>query len=183
MSREVPEKKRSFVLYYLLGVVLVVAVLQLVFAPGPHPLEGEAAPAWQAPLLGGGELDLADHLGADFVVLDFWATWCPPCRESLPEYARIAQDYAGRGVAVYAVNFMEPAELVQAFLRQQEVEIAVPLDVYGTIARDYEISNFPSSLIIDRDGTIDTVYVGYSAQMMQELRERLDTLLAGQVQD
>src|SRR5262245_10115539 len=92
----------------LLCAVLLLAVAYWLLR-GPlggrdSPLVGKPAPAVKLPLLNGGEFRLGDHAGKNVVVLDFWATNCPPCIEELPLLAQLAADYQSKGVVVCAIN-------------------------------------------------------------------------------
>ncbi|MCF6287316.1 MAG: TlpA family protein disulfide reductase, partial [Candidatus Hydrogenedentes bacterium] len=101
------------------GVVVIAWILN----PQPHPLEGEMAPAFQLPLASGTTVDLAQHLGKDVVVLDFWASWCPPCRKGLPMVDAVAKHFADQPVAVYGVNIRESAALVANFVETAKLDL------------------------------------------------------------
>jgi peroxiredoxin len=145
---------------------------------GPHPLVGQEAPLFELEQLDGGPVSLSSLLGKDVVVLDFWATWCPPCRKGLPVIADLAREYAGRGVAVYAVNQMEPADTVRSFLKEQGITVPVLLDTAGIVGRTYEVSGIPQTVLIDRTGKVRYVHVGMSFGFKGSLERQLNTLLA-----
>lgn len=142
-----------------------------------HPLSGKAAPEFQARSLDGGEVALAKHLGNDVVVLDFWATWCPPCRESLPVVARIAGEYKDKGVAVYAVNIAEDPELIKSFLEDAGLDLPVLLDPDGALSDQYSVRSIPQLFVIDRKGVVREAHSGYSRGMEASLRRAIDALL------
>lgn len=139
---------------------------------------GKAAPDFNLPLLGGGEMNLAQHAGKDLVVLDFWATWCPPCRKGLPDIAALADKYADAPVAVYAVNLGEPAELVSGFLREAGIEIPVALDITREVGARYEVQSIPTTLLIDRDGMVHYGHIGHSSGLQSKLSAAIDKLLS-----
>lgn len=145
----------------------------------PHELEGAAAPQLELPLLDSGTLDLSAHQNKDVVVLDFWATWCPPCREGLPTIAQIAADYADEDVAVYAVNLMEQASLVEEFLAMSEIEIAVALDSDGSAGQTYKARSIPQTVVIGKDGIVRHVHVGIG-NLDHRLRDEIDAALLGE---
>ena len=107
-----------------------------------HPLLGEVAPDTVLTLLDGSTVDLADHLGKDIVILDFWATWCPPCVRALPDLDTLAQEFVGEGVVVYAVNQRETAKQVEEFLTKNELGLTAALDD-GSIGELYAVSGIP----------------------------------------
>jgi thiol-disulfide isomerase/thioredoxin len=149
---------------------------------GPQGMVGEPAPAFELPLLDGGRVSLAEHAGSDVVVLDFWATWCGPCRKGLPVLHEVTRDYAGQGVAFYAVNLRETPEQIRAFLEEMEIDPPVALDEDGSVGQAYGATSIPTTIIIGKDGTVQAVHVGIPAdtsQLADQLRNELDTLLAG----
>lgn len=164
--------------FIVLGVVLLAVVANIARQWGTHPLTGQAAPPFTAPLLGGGTLDLANHLGKDVVILDFWATWCPPCRKGLPAVAAAAKAFHGQGAVVYAVNLMEPESKVTAYLRDAGLDLPVALDADGVAARLYEVSGIPQTVFIGKDGIIREVHVGLSTNFESMLSARLKKLIS-----
>ena len=157
-----------------LGIALMPGCLM-----GSHPLEGETAPAFELETLDGAAKTLADHQGKDIVVLDFWATWCPPCRESMPLLDAIADDYSDKGVVVYAVNGGETDPEVSAYLENEGLDLTVLMDRGFLTARDYEVTGIPQTVIIDKAGRVQAVHVGVGGDFDSELRTQLDTLLEG----
>lgn len=85
-------------------------------------------------------------------VLNFWATWCPPCREEMPELQKFVR--ANGAVAFYAVNIQEPAAKVQGFLDQHGYTMPVLLDSGGSVAQTYRVSAIPTTLVIGKDGIV-----------------------------
>jgi len=143
----------------------------------PHALEGKQAPPFELPLLDGGDLNLSGHLGKDVIVLDFWAVWCPPCRKGLPVIAEIAETYADRGVAVYAVNLGDDPKQIQAFLRESGISVPVALDMLGHASELYQVQSIPQTVIIGRDGDVEQVHVGIPSGFKRSLAQTLDALL------
>ena len=146
---------------------------------GPPPLLGKPAPALDLDLLDGGKLSLAKHQGKDVVVLDFWATWCGPCRRSLPVLAGVAARYQGKGVAVYAVNQREPVETIKNFLAKEKFALTVALDRDGAAGAGYGVEGIPQTVVIGKDGVVQAVHVGFSPDLKETLCRQLDDLLAG----
>src|SRR5690606_25915604 len=103
------------------------AVIYLFAVGGTHPLSGKTAPDFSLSDVDGKTVTLASHRGKDVVVLDFWASWCPPCREGLPVVDAVAKNFAGQPVAVYAVNIQEHKEAVEEFVRKNNLTLPVLL--------------------------------------------------------
>lgn len=166
--------KSSIVMLVVIGIAVA-----LLFSRGlgSHPLDGQPAPPLNLPLLEGGQFSLEDHLGKDIVLLDFWATWCGPCRRSMPAIIEIAKEYADKNVVLYAVNQGEPAEKADAFIKSEGLDVTVALDYAWQAAREYQVEAIPQLVIVDKDGQIAAVHVGAGPGLKGRVRKQLDELL------
>ncbi|HEY1786428.1 MAG TPA: DUF2092 domain-containing protein [Pirellulales bacterium] len=144
-----------------------------------HPLLGKPAPDFDLEKRGGGKMELAKHIGKDVVILDFWATWCPPCVKALPTIAKVAEEYRDRGVVFYAVDLQETPEDVDTFLKDQKLDIPVVFDSDNAVAKLYEVSGIPQTVLIGKDGMVQVVHVGLKPDLEKLLSGELDDLLAG----
>ncbi|HEX7010051.1 MAG TPA: TlpA disulfide reductase family protein, partial [Phycisphaeraceae bacterium] len=143
-----------------------------------HPLENQPVPPIELPTLQGQPFRLAD-VKAGVVVLDFWATWCPPCREGLPHIQAI-HDWAkreGLSVAVYAVNVGETEREVQAFWNEQGYTMPVLMDQQTKVAGAYGVQGIPQTVVI-ADGKVQHVHVGYNPAMENQLKSEIQSLLS-----
>jgi thiol-disulfide isomerase/thioredoxin len=147
--------------------------------PAASGLKGKPAPAFTLDLAGGGTFDLAQQKGKNVVILDFWASWCGPCRQAMPIYAKVASEYKDKGVVFYGVNIAESPETIKKFLEQTKLEIAVAMDAEGKVAGQYQAASIPMSVIIDKTGVVQVVHVGLAPNLETELRAELDAILAG----
>ncbi len=141
-------------------------------------LVGKPAPDFELDLLTGGKFRLAEEKGK-IIVLDFWASWCGPCLQAMPQVDRVAAEYADRGVKLVAVNLEETPAKVQAALERLKLETSVALDRNGRIAEKYGATAIPQTVIIDRDGVVARLFVGGGARFDDQLRAALDSVLAG----
>lgn len=116
-------------------------------------LVNQPAPDFTLPLLGGGEVSLSGLKGK-VVVLDFWASWCPPCVATLPGTADVAQKYADRNVVVYAINVNEAPEEIEAFLKANNISIPTALARQSGVDRQYGVQYIPQLFVIDPNGTV-----------------------------
>ena len=144
-----------------------------------HSLVGQRAPQFTVPTLSGENFDLAEHVGEGVVILDFWATWCPPCREALPTLSEVASEFQSRGVALYAVDLGESPETVKEFLSQSGLELNVIMDEDGSVAQAYGADAIPQTVIIDRQGIVRFVHVGTSPNLRERLTSELTELVDG----
>ncbi|HEV2106490.1 MAG TPA: TlpA disulfide reductase family protein, partial [Candidatus Eisenbacteria bacterium] len=130
------------------------------FEAGPRsPLEGQPAPDFTLAGLDGRPVHLA-ALRGQVVLLDFWATWCGPCRGWLPIVARAHRVLASHGLHVFAVNLKEPEDRVRAYLRQANLDLPVLMDTDAAVGRVYGATGIPMTVIIGRDGRVARVLVG-----------------------
>ncbi len=127
-----------------------------------NSLVGKAAPAISLTTLDGKDVKLADQKG-NVVVLDFWATWCPPCRESLPHVQKISadKDLAAKGLVVWTVNDRETSDVIEKFQKDNSFTFTVLLDSNGSTLQSYLVQGIPTTVIVGRDGTVKNVFVGF----------------------
>jgi peroxiredoxin len=140
-------------------------------------LEGKPAPDFTLNALDGKTVKLSDLKGK-VVILDFWATWCGPCRMAMPIIDKVARQFAGQGVQLYAVNLRETPDQIKAFLKEQNLSINVLLDSEGKAGNAYQANAIPQTVIIDRDGVVRTVHVGLLPNLEQALTDELKALTA-----
>lgn len=144
-------------------------------------LVARAAPDFTLPLLGGGTLNFAELRGEHIVILDFWATWCAPCRRALPVLSEVAESYKDKGVLFYAVNVAEPEDRARSFVDAMEYTFNVALDREGKVANMFRVSGIPQTVIIGKTGVIQAVHIGFlPGRMREQLTGELDRLLRGE---
>lgn len=141
-------------------------------------LNGQPAPDFSLQSLESKTIDLSEMRGK-VVVLDFWATWCPPCRKSLPHLQKISADGAlkQKGLRVISVNVKEAKDKVQDFLKQNTYDFAVALDSDGATTEKYLVQGIPTTVIVDRAGVIQRVFVGFGDQSEGMLDDAIKTTL------
>ena len=106
-----------------------------------------------------GEMVKMDSLRGQPVVLNFWATWCPPCKEEMPLLDAYAKDLAGEAFFL-AIDAEEDDAVVQNYIDQSGVELAIGMDRDGGVADQYFVHSFPVTFFIDRDGIIRAQHIG-----------------------
>jgi thiol-disulfide isomerase/thioredoxin len=116
-------------------------------------LPAKPAPALNLPLLRGQRIDLPALKGR-VVLVNFWATWCPPCREEMPSMERLHKDLANEPFSILAVNAGEAPGAIKAFLRQVAVTFPIALDEDGQQIQAWQAFVFPTSYLVDKGGHI-----------------------------
>ena len=124
-----------------------------------NDLVGKPAPSFHLNQLDGGAVSNADLKGSVYI-LDFWATWCGPCRQSLPGLNKIYDDRKAAGLKVFAVNEQEDAPTVKQFIGQTGLTIPVLLDSDGSVGQAFGASAIPETVVIGKDGNVRNVFVG-----------------------
>lgn len=128
-------------------------------AADPAPLVDHPAPNFTLTTTEGETLTLGDLKG-QVVLVNIWATWCPPCRAEMPTIQATYEQYRDQGFRVLAVNLQEDAPTVAAFFRSYGLTFAAPLDADGAVSSTYRANVLPSSFFVDRRGVIRAVYRG-----------------------
>ncbi len=139
--------------------------------PGTNPVIGQPAPPFQLTDLEGREATLDEYKGK-VVVLDFWATWCQPCRETMPQLEELQLQHPDDFVLL-AVNYGEPEEVVAPYARAHELKARVLLDLDGRVAGAYPSTGIPTQVVIDGDGVVRHMqtgkYQGWRDDLWQEI--------------
>ncbi len=129
------------------------------------------------PRLGGGRVQLSDLRGR-IVIMEFWATWCGPCRFSLPSLDVIYRRYRDRGVTVLLLNQGEAAAQVQRWV-ERRFAAPILLDANGEVAARYKVDGIPRLFIVGQDGQLVYEHAGYGGGLEHNLTLILEALLQG----
>jgi len=126
---------------------------------------------------GGEALDLARFKGK-VVLLDFWASWCAPCKASFPWMQQLHQRYAGNDLVVIAVNVDHERTPAERFLQGQRADFPIVFDPSGQIAERFEVHSMPASFYIDRTGRVRYTHAGFRSADTLESESELAALIA-----
>ncbi|TFG37071.1 MAG: TlpA family protein disulfide reductase [Candidatus Aminicenantes bacterium] len=138
---------------------------------------GQTPPAFVLPDLEGNDVSLSDFEGK-VVVLDLWATWCPPCRKEIPFLVSLYEEYKDRGLAVVGVGLDQGgASVIAPFVEANSVTYTILVGDQA-ISQQYKVSGIPMTLMIDRDGRVASKEVGFAPTMEAEMRARVEELLS-----
>lgn len=139
---------------------------------------GQTAPAVELPLLPGGSSTLSlQSLRGKVVYLDFWASWCGPCRLSFPQLEQLRKELGPRGFEVLAINVDEREADALGFLEELPVSYPVVRDGSGETPSRYGILGMPTGFLLDRDGVVRAVHQGYRRSDGEKLRLEITRLL------
>jgi thiol-disulfide isomerase/thioredoxin len=171
-----PEKKPS----RLLGRVALLCLGLFPAATGAAAIkEGEAFPK-----LDPAELRLLTRgafpeTAGKVVLVDFWASWCAPCKASFPMMAKLQRDFGPKGFVVVAVGIDEKAAAADAFVKKLSPDFPAVHDQGQTLVRKVEVPTMPTSYLIGRDGKVRFVHQGFHGDRTEaELRRQIETLVA-----
>ena len=168
MKSKNKKSARSFALAVALGVLAALPVLA----------------AWKVadhlPALGGFQLEgNVPALAGRVVLVDFWASWCGPCKRSFPELDTLQKAYADRGLTILAISVDEKAEAMDAFLKEHPVTFATVRDAGQKLVAAAGVESMPTSFLVDRKGVIRFTHVGFrGAETVKQLKQEIEQMLA-----
>lgn len=134
------------------------------------------APSFTLKDINGKEVKLEDHRGK-IVFLNFWATWCPPCRDEMPSMEKLHTEFKERDFAMLAVDLREGAKKVRAFKERFKLNFPILLDFDGRVGLSYGIRSIPTTYLIDREGHVIGGALGARDWASKEAFELIDHLL------
>ncbi len=171
--------KKRFLLLSI-GVVLIVVLASVGFSgvlgsPKAAPQIGRIAPNFSLKGIDGGTVNLKSVIGKNKVtILNFWATWCPPCRAEIPEFIEFAKEHQSEKVALIAVNIQEDSNKVKEFAKTNRMNFPILLDLDGKVAQTYQIYAIPTTFVIDGSGTIrEKVEGSLSRSRLESIYQKL----------
>jgi peroxiredoxin len=142
------------------ALVLAVGLLWSLRSAAPRAVEvGERAPGFNLPGLNQANIKLADHRG-QVVVVNFWATWCPPCVEETPSLQKFAEEMSKESVAVIGVSVDQDQTALRQFVAEHQLSFPVALDPDQVLAGRFGTYKFPESYILDRQGRVAEKIIG-----------------------
>jgi thiol-disulfide isomerase/thioredoxin len=98
-------------------------------------------------------MDLADWRGK-VVLVNFWATWCPPCVHEIPSMNRLLAKYRDQGLEIFSVDFQQSADEIAEFVNEVPVDYPIVLDLDGRVSKDWGVFSFPTTFVVDREGRV-----------------------------
>jgi thiol-disulfide isomerase/thioredoxin len=156
---------------------LVLGVMIGVVSDARAAAVGERAPSFSLPSLGGGSVSLSSLRGK-VVFIDFWASWCEPCKKEMPILERLYQRYKGKGVELIAINIDKDRANAARFLSGVRTSFPTLLDPSSGVAGQYDPPKMPSSYVVDKRGLIRYVNSGFEPGDEAKFARELDDLLS-----
>lgn len=158
---------------------LALAVTMAAGVPGPASAQavGKAAPAFDLSS-SGKTVRLADLKGR-VVYVDFWASWCGPCKQSFPWMNEMQAKYGDKGLTIVGVNTDAKREDADKFLVNTPAKFTIAYDPAGKVAEKYQPKGMPTSFLIGADGIVRAVHVGFRDSDREELEREIAAALAG----
>jgi len=154
----------------------LLALLAFAFSPGSgRPLQGDPAPGFSLVLFDGSEVSLSDLRG-QVVVLNFWASWCTPCRREAPELQKVWEMYEGKGFVFVGVSHKDAEDASRSFIQEFGITYPNGADLRSKISRAYGVTAVPETFVIDAEGRVAWVYIG--EVQADELVQRLAQMVA-----
>jgi peroxiredoxin len=135
-----------------------------------------AAPDFHLQRRGGGEVSLSDLRG-QVVMINFWATWCGPCREEMPHLEALHQRYEDLGFTLLGVNVEQDSRLSDKFLAETPVTFDILFDPENRVSELYDVIAMPSTVLVDREGNLRFIHHGYKAGYESEYQSQVRALL------
>jgi peroxiredoxin len=139
--------------------------------------ENVPAPDFALVNLEGQIVSLSDYRGK-LVFVNFWATWCPPCRAEMPSMEKLYQEFKDKDFVILAVNMQERRERVKAFMDELGLSFPVLLDTAGSVARKYGVRGLPATLLVGRDGNTISGAIGARDWYSGDARALVEYLLS-----
>ena len=161
--------------YALLSLSLLTSYSSQASEISTKPRAYQAAPTFSLP----GDkftVNLAAYRGRA-VYLDFWASWCVPCRKSFPWMNEMKERYARKGLSIIAINLDDSQEAAKDFLSKVPAQFTIVYDPQGKVAEAYNLKVMPSSFLIDRHGRIISQHAGFQTKSKDEMEKQIQQLL------
>ena len=137
---------------------------------------GKPAPDFTLKSLGGQNLKLSEMAG-NVVLINFWASWCGPCREEMPLLNSLHNRYEPLGFTVLGVNVEEDVNGAKGFLKNFPVDFPVLLDSDNRVSKQYKVIAMPTTIVVDRDGNMRYLHQGYKSGDEAKYRQMVKTLV------
>ncbi|MEQ1739851.1 MAG: TlpA disulfide reductase family protein [Methyloglobulus sp.] len=139
---------------------------------------GQPAPQFTLPTLQADQPTALKQYAGKVIYLDFWASWCAPCRTSFPLLNKLHEKLKAQGFEVVAVNLDEDKANAEKFLKEFPVSFTVLRDAKGEWADQFVVESMPTSFILDKQGVVQNIHHGFASDDIKELEEKITKLLA-----
>lgn len=152
-------------------------LLMLICLAAPFAVRAADAPSFTLPELATGRMLSLESFRGQVVYVDFWASWCGPCRKSLPLYEEMRQQLEAKAFTIVAINLDEKRADAEQFLARHPVGYTVLLDPAGESAAAWQIKAMPSSFLLDTESRIVRSWAGFTTDHLEEIRNEILALV------
>lgn len=158
----------------VIGILLMLVTCQLSAQQGHS---GHSAPAFSLPRLDNQQILSLAKLRGQVVYVDFWASWCPPCAESLPALQSLYEELQPQGFTVVAINLDETVLQAQRFVQPMTLTYPILFDANKQTPQQYGITGMPTAFLLDRHGNIHSRHTGFDPTRQPQLKQQIQQLL------
>lgn len=176
---------RYFRLLKLSVLHIIIALLGSValFAAQPSPWEiegliGKKAPDFTLKDINNKPFNLSSLRGK-VVILNFWATWCPPCRAEMPSLNNLYREFRNKGLEVVAISTDRYSSIIKDYISKNPIDFIVLIDTDNKVSRQFKVFSIPTTFLIDRNGIIIERYLGEENWASPEIKKKIKEALTG----
>ena len=138
--------------------------------------QANTAPDFTLKARDGNNLRLAEQRG-DIMLINFWASWCGPCIQEMPQLDKLAQKYQALGVQVWGINVENDPSAAKAYLSKVNVEFPILFDLDNSVSKAYRVEAMPTTVILDKNGSVRSVHRGYKPGYEKKYEDDIKGLL------
>lgn len=160
----------------ILSILSTMMLMSIAFNPANAANIDKPAPDFTLKSLGGKNLKLSEYAG-DVVMLNFWASWCGPCRKEMPLLNDLHKKYESLGFVILGVNVEQELKLAKSFLKETPVSFPIVFDSSNQVSQAYDVIAMPTTVMIDRNGKVRYLHKGYKAGDEKKYRKMVKKLI------
>ncbi|GAB6048576.1 TlpA disulfide reductase family protein [Methyloparacoccus murrellii] len=160
------------------GTSLLVSMLSLPIAQASELKAGDIAPQCDLHALASPDRKGFEQYKGKVLYVDFWASWCGPCAQSFPFMNKLHQELKGKGLEIIGINLDEEATDAEGFLKKTPAQFTILADNSGECPQKFGVKAMPSTYLIDRNGVVREVHLGFKPGEAEQFREQVEALLA-----
>ena len=182
LSSALPKKRlKAMVFFNTALIILCLSTTLFATTPSPWDIEGligKKAPDFTLKDIYDRSFNLSSLRGK-VVIINFWATWCPPCRAEMPSLNNLYKEFRNKGLEVIAISTDRSVQPVKDYLSKNHLDITVLIDTENRVSRQFKVFSIPTTFLIDRNGIIIERYLGEENWTSPEIKKKIKDTLIG----